>query len=447
MQNNRTIVSPDCGQYDVVIIGGGIAGVMAACAAAEVGGRILLAEQSFALGGVVTQGPLEALMTQYDANRKVIAGLVDELLEALHADKAAKTVVDTTGYCSRILLYDPELMKQAMAEMLSRRKVEVLYGATLCHAETSSGVVNGVTLQTQNAAVRITGKAFVDCSGSGSLARLTGNGVTVGDENGSCQPVTMLSRWGGVDRQALMAYVREHSKDFKCFAPPLNLNTEYLHLWGFTGALQEGWKTGALSLHREEIHMMETLTEGEVIVNYSRVNADPLNPFSISEAQLLCSRQVFELLRWFQETIPAFKNARVLQSGYVGIRESGRINGRRVLQREDIMNAKDDGSSVAMGAFPIDIHRPDSGMRFERVLNAYCIPAESLMAERFENLFAGGRCISSSFEANGSCRISLTCAATGQAAGVMAALYTQNPDDWSVKTVRSVLLKQGAILN
>lgn len=432
--------------YDVVVIGGGIAGVMAACAAADAGGAVLLAEGGSVLGGVVTQGPLEAMMTQSDMERKVIAGLADELLEGLAASGSAKSVEDTTGYCSRIVLYDPEWMKQALADMLSRRGAAYLLDTVVYGAERSGDTLTGIRLQARNASFSVSGKAFVDCSGSGTLARLSGNDVLLGDDTGCCQPVTMLSRWGGVDREALRAYVREHREDFKCFLSALDLDAEYLHLWGFTGALREGWESGALSLYREELHMMELLSDGEVVVNYSRVNADPSDPFSMSHAQLLCSRQVYELFAWFRETIPAFRHATVLQSGYVGVRESGRIRARRILERQDILNARDDGTSVAMGAFPIDIHRPGSGMRFERVLKGYCIPAGALMADGTNNLFAGGRCIGSTFEANGSCRISLTCAATGQAAGVMAALYARDPDAWSVEAVRQELRRQNAVI-
>ena len=433
--------------FDVVVIGGGAAGVMAACAAAKAGCSVLLAESGVCLGGVVTQGPLEALMTQFDSSRKVIGGLADELIAALTAaDSAAKNVRDTTGYCSFIIPYQPEQLKLQLLRMLERYHVAYMLEATLSSAQVEGGSVQAICLQTKAGAVCVRGKAFVDCSGSGILGYCAGNDVMLGDDDGVCQPVTVLSRWGGVDIPKLREYARSRREDFKVFGGETAEGAERLHLWGFKTALREGYESGALRLFREEMHLMESTVPGEVVVNYSRVTADPWDAFSLSAAQYECSEQVYELYSWFKKTIPAFAAAEIIQSGYPGVRESGRVKGRRILSREDIVSGTDDGTSVAMGAFPIDIHRGDSGMRYERILKAYCIPADALAAESVRNLFMGGRCISSTFEANGSCRISLTCMATGQASGAMAAVCALN-GGWTAAEAREVLVKQGAIIH
>lgn len=111
---------------------------------------------------------------------------------------------------------------------------------------------------------------------------------------------------------------------------------------------------------------------------------------------------------------------------------------------QDILTGGDSSRSVAMGAFPIDIHRNSEGMHFERVVAGYHIPMECLMAESLENMFLAGRCISATFEANASCRISMTCMSTGHAAGVMAALWAQG--NFSRQQIADTLLAQGAIL-
>ena len=433
--------------YDVVVIGGGIAGVSASCAAAAAGSRTLLVESSGALGAVVTMGPLEALMTQYDAERKVIGGIADELISGLRQlDPSAGNVPDTTGYCSRIVPYRSEAMKLRLLRMLEEHKADYLLETMLSGVELKDGKISSAYLHAKTGAMRVHAKAFVDCSGYGILGYLAGNDIMVGDDSGSCQPVSVLTRWDGIDRARLVEYVRSHMQDFKSFDGELDLSADKLHLWGFSGALYEGWKNGELSLKRDEIHVMESTVNGEFILNYSRVNIDPWDPFEMSRAQLEGSEQVLELLNWFRKSVPGFENAEILQSGYVGVRESGRIKGRRILTKEDILAAEGDGTGVAMGAFPIDIHKGDSGMQCERVLKAYSIPAAVLIAESVSNLFMGGRCISSSFEANGSCRISLTCAATGQAAGVMAALMAQAPEKWTIKAVQEKLLEQHAII-
>ncbi|MCI2056933.1 MAG: FAD-dependent oxidoreductase [Oscillibacter sp.] len=433
--------------YDVVVIGGGIAGVIAASAAARAGSRTLLVETSTFLGGVVTMGPLEALMTQYDASRQVIRGMAQELFDDLSAlDRRIKNTDDTTGYCSKIIPYDAETMKFALENLLAKYHVTVLTEASLTSVKLKQRRIQTVKITTRAGAMSIHCRAVIDCSGSGYCAFLAGNDVMTGDQDGQTQPVTVLAKIGGVDCVKLRQYVQDHSEDFKTFGKEIDLKAQYLHLWGFSGLLQEGFSTGALSLQRNEIHMMETVRSGEVVVNYSRVTANPLDPFDMSEAQRTGVRQIYEFYEWIRRKIPAFKNSYIAHTGYVGVRESGRILGRKILTRDDVLNSGKCDSSVAMGSFPIDIHQSGNGMKFERVLQGYQIPAECLHAQKIDNLFMGGRCISSDFEANASCRISITCMATGHAAGVMAAVYAKDAENFSYDRVQKSLLQQNAIL-
>ena len=193
---------------------------------------------------------------------------------------------------------------------------------------------------------------------------------------------------------------------------------------------------------------MECVVPGEVIVNFSRINADPFDAFAMSRAQEEGIRQTVELFEYFRSRIEAFHYAEIIQIGSVGIRESGRVCGRYVLDRDDVIKGEKckEDDCVAYGAFPIDIHQPGSGMHFERVLRGYRIPADALRAEQISNLFMGGRCISSTFEANASCRISMTCMATGQAAGVMAYENAVYGDEQLTKRTRETLRKLNAIL-
>lgn len=434
--------------YDTVVVGGGIAGVCAAAAAAKNGSKTLLIESSTFLGGVVTMGPLEALMTQYDTERKVIGGMANELLEFIREqDQQSGNVDDTTGYCNKIIPYQSESVKYAMLCMLNKYRVDFLLETTLVDTYVEDQVLVGIEVQTKRERITVAAKAFVDCSGSGILGYYSGCDIMFGDETGISQPVTVLTKWGNVDKQKLREYVRMHMDEFTSFNAELDLNAEYLHLWGFSKTLIEGYETGELSLRRKEMHLMESTVPGDVILNFSRLGVDPYDAFEMSKAQFDGCRQVYELFHYFRKKIPAFKDARILQSGYVGVRESGRVKGKYVLTKQNIVSEEKRQDIVAMGAFPMDIHQQGSGMRFERVLKGYGIPADALRAEHIKNLFLGGRCISSTFEANASCRISVTCIATGQAAGVLASEYQKNlEDEILVKKAREALVLQAAII-
>lgn len=436
-----------CLHYDVVVVGGGIAGVMAAAAAAKSDARTLLVEASTFLGGVVTMGPLEALMTPEDTSGTVIAGMAEKFLCFLQTlDPGAAVVEDTIGYCKSIVPYDPEIMKYALWEFLYQHNVDVVTEAMVSSLTEENGTVSHLQVHTKQGPIQVWCKAVVDATGSGSAARMAGNEIMVGNGQGVSQPVTTLCRISGVDISLLKAYVADHPEDFRSFRGDLKFDAPRLHLWGFAGALKEGYEKGELELLRQEIHVMQSSREDEVILNYSRMNADVSDPMALSACQRYGMRQVLQLHRWFARSIPAFRNSRIVQTGYVGIRESGRGKGKYVLTREDILGGGSKETSIAMGAFPIDIHQNTEGMHFERVVAGYHIPMECLMAERTENLFLAGRCISATFEANASCRISMTCMSTGHAAGVMAAVRALDAERFSYQRIRELLLAQGAVL-
>lgn len=119
------------------------------------------------------------------------------------------------------------------------------------------------------------------------------------------------------------------------------------------------------------------------------MGANPYDAFEMSKAQLDGSRQVYELFQYFREKIPAFKNAKIVQNGYVGVRESGRVKGKYVLTRQDIISEEKCKDSVAIGAFPMDIHQQGSGMKYERVLRGYGIPACALWSEHIKKFVYG----------------------------------------------------------
>lgn len=432
--------------YDVVVVGGGIAGIIAAASASSIGMNVLLIEAATFLGGVVTMGPLEALMTFHDSQQQVIAGMAGKFLEVLHRyDPKAVPVEDTTGYCTTILPYDAEMMKLSIGIFLREYGVHVMTETILADVQLESRTLSKLVLQTKTGQVLVETGAVVDCSGMGICAYLAGNGLYYGNEDGKSQPVTVLGKIGGVDLPLLKEYVRQNAQDFKCFTGKLNLDTDFLHLWGFGSVLKKGYEEKALSLFRQEMHVMQTSRENEVVINFSRINTDPMDAQMLSASQTEGYEQVYQLFHYFKGHIPAFRKAFISQCGYVGIRENGRIKGRYVLSRNDIMAGTRFPTVVARGAFPIDIHEDDASMKFERIIKAYDIPMECLHAESIDNLFIGGRCVSSTFEANGSCRISATCMATGHAAGLMAAIYVK---DGQVQYGRVVncLQEQGAII-
>jgi hypothetical protein len=156
---------------------------------------------------------------------------------------------------------------------------------------------------------------------------------------------------------------------------------------------------------------------------------------------------------FFRRYVPGFEQAYVAQSGVqIGVRETRRIVGEYRLTAEDVLTARKFPDVVARGAYPIDIHDPRGiGTRLERLPlgEAYDIPLGCLLPQRADRLLVAGRCISGTHEAHSSYRVMPIAMATGQAAGVCAALAAcggRAPRDVPPPDVQRELRRQGADL-
>lgn len=431
----------------VIVVGGGVSGVCSALAAAKNAESVLLIESSDTLGGIATEGPLEALMTFHDERGQVVEGIAQEIVNLLVSCGGSPGFVpDTVGYCKSIVPYDSELLRLTLLKMLRDAEVKFFLNCMLTNVETEFDQVKAVVVTSNTQSIRFTCDVLIDASGDGNATRLAGGSLLFGrNGDNKVQPMSTLFKIAGVDTRLLRQYVQDHPQEFK-IAVDADLDAPYLHLWGFTSVLASGIASGTLSLHRNEIQLMMTPREGVVVVNFSRVVGDPRNPEVVSGAQRQTLEQCHELMAHLRNSIDAFKHAHIVHTGKVGIRESNRVSGRYELQMKDILDGMEFQTTVARGAFPIDIHQPDGdSLVCKMVARSYAIPMESLRAKDFLNLFMCGRCICATHEALASARITATAMATGHAAGVMASVYLED-NTVPYSAVRSRLLAQSAIL-
>jgi hypothetical protein len=413
-------------EVDVVVAGAGPSGIVAAIAAARNGAKTVLIEQDFCIGSNITLGPLEAIMTFHDSSSQIVNGIPQEIIDQMKAEGGTSGhVKDTVGYCSTITPFDPEVFKTAVLEMLKKANVQMFLQTMLVGVIKEKSNIKGILIENKSGRQAILARQFIDCTGDGDLCVLAGEKFEMGRaQDGMTQPMTLLFKMGGVDVPLLKDYIRQNMTQFK-FDKNLEspLDFKILHLWGFGDVLAKGFKTGRISLKRCEMHMITTGRENEVIINFSRVDGDGTNADDVTNAYIKSMAQIKELSDYLKDSLPAFKDAYILFTGKVGKRETRRIAGKYVLKGNEILNQTEFFDTVAKGAFPIDIHQPGGGgMYFELVTKAYNIPLRCLLAEHFENLLMAGRCISIDYKALASIRISASCMATGQAAGVTAAL-------------------------
>jgi hypothetical protein len=243
------------------------------------------------------------------------------------------------------------------------------------------------------------------------------------------------------ERASFAAYVLEHPDQWH----------GVLGLWDL---IRQAEDAGELDLPREDLLFFGTPHDREVSVNSTRVTgALGTDVWQLTAAEWESSRQMRQITKFLRRRVPGFAHAYVAQSGAtIGVRETRRIIGDYQLTADDILNARPFQDAIARGSYPIDIHNPDGKGTVLRQLplgSAYDIPLRCLLPTGVERLLVAGRCISGSHEAHASYRVTPIAMATGQAAGVCAALAgltRQRPREVSSSDVQAELVRQGAML-
>ncbi|MGE5618353.1 MAG: FAD-dependent oxidoreductase [Sphingomonadaceae bacterium] len=461
-QNGKTVLLPRrralvAAETDVLVVGGGPAGLGAALGAASAGASVVLAERYGFLGGNATAAlvmPLALSHTQkgppvpgrvrnlmprdHGPGDPAIAGAFKTLVERLVAAGGAIPPSEETGY---VTPFDPEAFKLVATELLDEAGVAFLLHA-LASGTIGNGRVEGVVFETKSGPVVVRATAVVDCTGDGDIAARAGAPFQVGrQEDGLVQPMSLLFRMLEFERAAFEAYERAHPD-------------QWCGDYGLWELIERAKAAGELDLPRNELLIFGTPHEQEVTINGTRVTKVlGTDVWDLTYAEWESRRQMHQVVAFLRKYVPGFAQSYLGQSGMnVGVRESRRILGEYRLTADDVLSARKFPDAIARGTYPIDIHNPTGpGTVLKRVPpgEAYDIPLRCLLPVGVEQLLVAGRCISGTHEAHSSYRVMPICMATGQAAGVCAALGVRAgrpPRQVPAEEVRRELLRQGAIL-
>jgi hypothetical protein len=442
------------GETDVLVVGGGPAGLGAAVAAADAGARAVLVERYGFLGGNATAAlvmPLMSFHTQMPRREKkgaptllptdhgpgepVVAGVLRRLLERLVRAGGAIPPSLATGY---VVPFDPEWFKLIALELLDEAGVGFLF-----HAFASAVLPGneGVIFETKCGPLALRAKVIVDCTGDGDVAVQAGAPFEIGRADGLVQPMTLMFRVAEFRRAAFEAYVRDNPKEWR-------------GVHGLWALVRRATEEGNLDLPREDMLFFATPHENEVSVNSTRVTRVlGTDVWDLSYAEWCSRRQMRQIAAFLRKYVPGFEHSYVVQSGVqIGVRETRRILGEYQLNVDDVLDARKFDDAIARGAYPVDIHNPKgSGTLLKRLPpgQAYDIPLRCLLPRNTERLLVAGRCISGTHEAHSSYRVMPIVMATGQAAGVCAAIASKQgktPRQVDVGEVQRELLRQGASL-
>lgn len=439
------------GDYDVVVIGAGVTGTVASLRAARDGARTLLLEASGVLGGLLTGGRLTK------PTGLINGGVFKDLLQRCAAYGGADTKTRESYWGAYTGAFDAEVMQRVIIESVEEAGVEVLLRAQVTGTLKDGNTLRGLQMQTKSGAKLVLGKVFIDSSGDGDVAALSGVPFMLGrPTDGLTQPMTSYFRVINVDMMRLAADCRAHRDDFTDFVVPEGERNEdfvmKLVVTGLTRRIEKAEREGfRWDIPKDHMTLKSGLIPGEINVNVTRVHGNALDDRTLSRAELDIRKQAYTAFDFLKRYVGGFENAIFLEvAPKLGVRETRRIEGRYVLTEQDVRGQARFDDAIGICNSPVDIHEP-GGKRavMDHVGTGYGIPFRCLMPELVEGLYVAGRCISADEVAFGSTRNVPACATTGEAAGAAAALAVSSgvqASEVSIRALQERLLDSGVIL-
>jgi hypothetical protein len=420
-------------EADVVVCGGGMAGTTAAVAAARAGAKTVLIERYGFLGGNATAGAVGQFNGwQTASGRPVIGGIAREIvssLEKIGGSNGHSTWIMSTGHKMDRVEYSPEVLKLVLDDMIMAAGVIPLFHSVVSGIETSARRIKRVSALAKGEDIQIKCQVVIDASGDLDVLQRAGAAFLELGSTESLQPATMMFRFGPIDLDT-----------FNAISPA-----------DLARLAHRGVESGYLA--RAALHMSKVPQSNDGWFNVSRLAVDATDPFALSHAEIDGRRQAAKAAQYLTATVPGCANGRLVSFGtQVGIRETRRVQGDYVLTADDLRKAVEFSDTIAVGAYPIDIHpATGSDLKYEELGedHSYNIPFRALIPSAIENALAVGRGISASHEANAAIRVMPIAMAIGQAAGLAAASAAATRSsirDVDVSALRIKLLESGAIL-
>ena len=419
-------------RYDVIVVGGGPAGIAAAVSSERTGARTLLIERFGIVGGMLTGGYVNPVLGLTSPGT-----MRDEVLSLLDAT------------CSKTrngneMSVNTEEATRKLLEFLVSNGVDVMLQTPVVDTIKEENVVKGVVVGTQNGLKTIEADVVIDATGDGFVAAVSGAEYWIGRESdGKCQPVTLeftisgvdedkaITCWGGSDPVTL-----ESGEKYADFCKRMN-------------------KEGVLPKNVDIVRLHRTNKKGERSINATQANGyDTLTPEGVLSAELELRPQIDCVMDFLRKYIPGYEKCFVKATpSTLGVRETRRIVGDYTVNDQDVEEGRRKDDVVVHKAwFLIDIHNPSGTGQAEghsQPAVPYDIPYRSLLPNGLEGIITAGRCISGTHRAHASYRVMGVCLATGEAAGTAAALASKmkvSPRQVSYEKIQKTLEEKGIIL-
>ena len=450
---NETKKTPVRLSCDVLVVGGGTTGVVAALAAARNGADTVLIDRFGFLGGTIMNGagPLHSYFNLFkafpDAEKlQVVRGIPDEIIARMvergdcygHLEQEVGYAYDSIA---TIVQWEP--FKGLMFEMMEEAGVKLLLHTLAVDAIMDGNNIKGVIIESKSSREAILAKVVIDCTGDGDVAFYAGEGF---DNMFSDSAVGMPFGMCNVDINRLKSYVKENDMMTQIVHADKEDDTDDVVRLGFNLH-----KLPVFKEYMEKEGLWGPLTVSHHVRDMSYINTanlravDALNVEEESKAEITLRNQVMTMSKMLKEHIPGFENASLYWTPvHFGVRRTRIIDCEFDISIEHIVDGVKTDDEIARYGFH------DMAPRI-MIKNADCysIPYRAVLPKTIEQLLVAGRMITKGFEAHMSTRNTVSCMAQGQGVGTAAALCISegvSPRVLDRRLLRQTLIKQDVYL-
>jgi hypothetical protein len=428
--------TPVFAEVDVLVVGGGPAGLAAAVSAARLGAQTLLLERHGFLGGMGTAGGVTNFAGLFGKRggemQLLVRGVADELLHRIGALGGLNEPQDGLQGRIRVRSYDVAAYKCAADGFLLSAGVRLLFHAWAAGVVMDGEHITALLAETKSGRVAIRAREFIDASGDGDVAAFAGVPFTYGDGQGNALYPSTMFRLSNVDAPRALAAVGEFKAIDKLMAAA----------------------AGRYNFPRQGAILRPQRNPSEWRANVTQLHddagraANAIDAAGLSAAEVQGREQIVEYLRFLRAEVPGFERAEIAEiAPQVGVRETRRVHCAHMLSGDEVLNGARFDDSIGLNAWPVEQHvagRIEWAFPRDPDNSFNQLPYRMLQPERVANLHVAGRCAGMEHLGQSAARASGACFVMGQAAGTAAALRLSGA--FSVPTLQQRLLNDGALL-